>query len=93
MRMTNDELAHRFEYHAPTNPLVREAHEKIRAMELTMAIEFNDTLPPGRELALVFTKLEEAMFWANAAIARNHAFYDEPAKPAMTSEFPESTDD
>jgi hypothetical protein len=29
-----------------------------------------DLLPPGREKALVLTNLEQAMFWANAAIAR-----------------------
>jgi hypothetical protein len=29
-----------------------------------------DLVPPGREQSLAFTALEEAMFWANAGIAR-----------------------
>jgi hypothetical protein len=33
----------------------------------------SDTIPPGREQALFVTKLEEAMMWANAAIARGWA--------------------
>ena len=30
-----------------------------------------DNTPPSREQSLAFTKLEEAVMWANAAIARN----------------------
>ena len=32
------------------------------------------------------------MFWGNAAIARNHSHYDEPAEPSATSEAPETSD-
>lgn len=34
-------------------------------------------VPPGREQALALTKLEEAMFWANAGIARAPAMQAE----------------
>ena len=30
-----------------------------------------DNCPPSRELSLALTNLEQVMFWANAAIARN----------------------
>lgn len=43
----------------------------VRAYLGQMAQEFDMILPIGREKSLVMTKLEEAMFWANAAIARN----------------------
>ena len=36
----------------------------------TLAHHFNDVLPDGREKAVALTKIEEAMFWANASIAR-----------------------
>ncbi len=73
--MTQDaraELAHRFQYHPPTNPAAREAHETVRALYGDVAQKVAAIVPPGREAALALTKVEEAMFWANAAIARHY---------------------
>ena len=68
----HQDLDNRFDYHAPPddNPVFRQAHEKARAHVKLCAVELNKILPDGREKSLVLTKLEEAMFWANAAIAR-----------------------
>lgn len=59
-----------FTYHAPkdTQP---ERYERLRkaARDLDHLILTNT--PPSREQSLAQTKLEEAIFWANAAIARN----------------------
>jgi hypothetical protein len=71
MHITNDELARRFNYHQPNSPDKVERHSRVRAACLIAAEELVVvTGPPTREQALAITKLEEAMFWANAAIAR-----------------------
>jgi hypothetical protein len=67
--MDKAELQNRFDYHPPTDERAR-AHTRIRTYLLQMAEEFNESLPEGREKSLAITKLEEAMFWANAALAR-----------------------
>lgn len=66
-------LAHRFQYHPPTNPGAREAHEAVRAHLSEVAEQLGRLFPEGagREQALFLTKVEEAMFWANAAVARH----------------------
>lgn len=64
-----EDIKKRFSYHAPTPDRV-DAHEKTRAVFLELASLMDAALPPGREKAVVITKLEEALFWANAAIAR-----------------------
>lgn len=63
------DLGHRFNYHKPS-PAKADQHQRVRDLLLEAAEYLNDYLPEGREKALVITKLEEAMFWANAAIAR-----------------------
>lgn len=75
---TPEELSERFNYHAPPNDRVVGAHCKVRAACHVAAQALVGTCPEGRELACALTKLEEAMFWGNAAIARNHAHYEDP---------------
>jgi BioD-like phosphotransacetylase family protein len=65
------ELNHRFNYHRP-NAETAEKHQRIRSSVLFLANGLNDALPEGREKSLVITHLEEAMFWANAALARSN---------------------
>lgn len=66
-----DELIHRFKYHPPSTPGVAVDHASVREAMAGAALRVLDLCPEGREQALAITKLEEAMFWANAAIARN----------------------
>lgn len=67
--MTNEDLENRFNYH-PAGVVKGYQHTAVRAACFELAEDLNNWLPEGREKALAITKLEEAMFWANAAIAR-----------------------
>ncbi|MFN0092874.1 MAG: hypothetical protein ACKVWR_21780 [Acidimicrobiales bacterium] len=64
-----DRITHDFKHHPPTGGKVAK-HENIRAALGSMAHMLDHYLPECREKSLALTKLEEAMFWANAAIAR-----------------------
>lgn len=68
--MDSAELTHRFAFHAAPDAEKRNEHTSVRANVAHLAHHMNDVLPEGREKAIVMTKLEETMFWANAAIAR-----------------------
>ena len=63
------ELEQRFTYHAPDDEKVR-LHNGIREFGLQFSLYLDEVLPPGRELSLAQTKIEEAVMWANAGIAR-----------------------
>lgn len=68
--MTKDEISHNFTYHAPKEgqPAI---YQNIRSIAGELALYINDVVPDSREKSLALTKLEEAVFWANAGIARN----------------------
>ena len=67
----SDRLIHDFGYHPPSTPAVARAHETARGMLLRVARLLTEiTGEPSREQSLMVTNLEQAMFWANAAIAR-----------------------
>jgi len=63
------ELKNRFTYHAPKDQQP-EMYEKLRAKGLDLAKMMARFCPEGRERSLAITKLEEAIMWANASIAR-----------------------
>lgn len=68
--MNPEDIANRFAFHAATTQEKRDEHTSIRQACRRLADEMNERLPEGREKSIVVTKLEEVMFWANAAIAR-----------------------
>jgi hypothetical protein len=71
--MLKKDIDHRFTFHPPATPERGQAHEDVRDVCRGLADYLNATLPEGREKSLAITKLEELMFWSNAAIARSDA--------------------
>lgn len=64
------DLKNRFTYHAP-KPGQPEIYAALRLTGLLLAQRIAANVPPGREQSLALTKVEEAIFWANAAVARH----------------------
>ena len=64
-------IAKCFDHHPPSPDAVALQHVEVRENCRQLAQYLQDTLPVSREKSLVLTKFEEALFWANAAIARN----------------------
>jgi len=58
-----------------------ERYEDNRNRALDLAARLRGNCPPSRELSLALTKLEEVVFWSNAAIARNEKPQPEERKP------------
>lgn len=65
-----ERIENNFTYHPPSGDQPAK-YEDIREWGKAMATQLCFACPPSRELSLALTKLEEAVFWANAAIARN----------------------
>jgi hypothetical protein len=68
--MKSEEIDNNFAYHEAT-PTQAAKYINIRDHGHSLARLINEYCPEGREKSLAFTKLEEAVMWANAGIARN----------------------
>lgn len=67
--MTSEELETRFTYHPPKDDQGGRYIEIRKAGKILAEIVTNLT-PESREQSLAITHLEQAIMWANAAIAR-----------------------
>lgn len=66
----NFTIERNFTYHSP-KPGQPEQYERIRSKAKELAYLLNEECPSSRELSVALTNLEQAVFWANAAIARS----------------------
>ena len=66
----NDQIENNFKYHPPKGNQ-QDRYVVIRDEAKNLAISIDALCPDSREKALAMTKLEEAVMWANASIARN----------------------
>ena len=68
--MEYEDLWNRFTYHPPKDDQAIR-YEMIRDWGCQFAIAIDGKCPDSREKTLAITHIEEAVMWANAAIARN----------------------
>ena len=68
--MDSADIENRFAFHPATTEKMRDAHTSVRQQCRALADFINVTIPESREKSLAITKLEEVMFWGNAALAR-----------------------
>lgn len=65
-----DRIESDFTYHAPKEGQPQR-YEALRAAAKQLARMIVDSTPASREQSLALTNLEQAIFWANASIARH----------------------
>ena len=68
--MDRNEIKNRFTYHSPKEDQP-ERYVSIRDAAKMFATLIIQIVPESREQSLAITKIEEAVMWANAGIARN----------------------
>lgn len=66
----NPVIENNFKYHAPKEGQA-EIYVEIREKAKELAYLLDEKVPNGREKSLAMTQLEQAVFWANAGIARS----------------------
>ena len=70
MKIDAKDLRNRYTYHPPFGDQATR-YGTLRAAVHLLAVEICSLTPPSREQSTALTKLDEVMFFANAAIARN----------------------
>ena len=68
--LSSEDIRERVTYHKPCKAGV-EKHERLSIGFDVLMHTVEMIVPDGREKSIVFTKLEEAKFWASAGVARN----------------------
>ncbi|MEV2353961.1 hypothetical protein ABNF72_14315 [Paenibacillus larvae] len=66
----NPQIENNFKYHAPKEGQP-EKYTALREKAKDLAYLLDELCPNSREKSLAITNLEQAVMWANAAIARN----------------------
>jgi len=69
LKKSNTDIENRFTYHAP-KPGQPEIYTAIRDKAKELAVMLDINCPDSREKSVALTKLEEAVMWANASVAR-----------------------
>ena len=64
------QIDNNFKYHPPKEGQV-DKYTDIRDVAKALALTIDEYCPNSREKSLAITKVEEAVMWANASIARN----------------------
>lgn len=67
--MKQELLDYNFVHHSPSQEQIRN-YDAVRSKFKEVAELINDICPESREKNVSMTNLEQAMFWANASIAR-----------------------
>jgi hypothetical protein len=68
--MTDEQIRNIFTYHVPFGNQA-ERYRDIRDEARAFAFRLNESCPESREKSLALTNLQQAVMWANAAIAIN----------------------
>lgn len=84
MAVDKDDLETRIRYHRPNEYGISHI-AAMRGFALQWVKAVHDLVPDGREQAIAYTKIEEALMWAIAGIARDpenwSADQDEMTRP------------
>lgn len=74
-RNTKSQIEVNFSHHAPREHQVSR-FTMIRATAKSLALMIANECPDSRERSIALRKLEEAVMWANASIAREGAIHE-----------------
>lgn len=74
--MNHEEIDVRFSYHPPKGDQASR-YENLRSSGKWLAQVIDKLCPDSREKSLALAKLEEAVMWANAGIARREEWHSD----------------
>lgn len=73
---SDDKLANWFRHHPPSSETIVNAHEKIRAEFLELAVSMNRLLPECPDKTVALRAIYDAAMKANSVVATTQQLYD-----------------